>query len=393
MNDSALPRPRRARRASGRVTLDDVARLAGVSPITVSRALRRERSVDPALAERVQAAAQQLGYVPDPAARALASQRSTQVLVLVPMLSNTLFVDLLEAVHRTLFPQGFLPLIGVTHYDAAEEEVLLRTYLPHRPAGLLVTGFDRSEAARQLIARSGVPCVHLMETSEAPGVYCVGFSQLEAGAAITRHLLERGRRRIAFCAAQLDPRTLQRAEGYRRTLREAGVYDPQLEMLSPEGSSIALGARLFEETLRRAPDVDAIFFCNDDIAQGRPAGREPLWRAGAGTGGRGRLQRPGRQRPDGAAPHHRAHPARRGRPRRRRDAAGTDARDTARTALRVAGLRTGRAWQHLTARSVLPETKPGEPGGDGQDFAGAAERLASRSRSAQRRRAPRQYTR
>ena len=206
--------------------------------------------------------------MPDPAARALASQRSSQVLVLVPMLSNALFVDLLEAVHRTLFPEGFQPLIGVTHYDSAEEELLLRTYLPHRPAGLLVTGFDRSEAARQLIARSGVPCVHLMETSGEPGVACVGFSQTDAGAAITRHLLERGRRRIAFCAAQLDPRTLQRAEGYRRALREAGLHDPALEVLSPESSSIALGARLFEDVLRRLPDVDAIFFCNDDIAQG-----------------------------------------------------------------------------------------------------------------------------
>lgn len=248
--------------------MQDVARAAGVSPITVSRALRGERAVAPELAERARAAAEQLGYVPDPAARALASQRSSQVLVLVPMLSNTLFVDLLEAVHRTLFPQGFQPLIGVTHYDAAEEELLLRTYLPHRPAGLLVTGFDRSEAARQLIARSGVPCVHLMETSGEPGVACVGFSQTDAGAAITRHLLERGRRRIAFCAAQLDPRTLQRAEGYRRTLREAGLHDPALEVLSPESSSVALGARLFEDVLRRLPDVDAIFFCNDDIAQG-----------------------------------------------------------------------------------------------------------------------------
>jgi LacI family gluconate utilization system Gnt-I transcriptional repressor len=260
--------PRRARRSSGRVTLADVARAAAVSPITVSRALRGERSVDPELAQRVQEAANALGYVPDPAARALASQRSTQVLVLVPMLSNALFVDLLEAVHRTLFPAGFQPLIGVTHYDTAEEELLLRTYLPHRPAGLLVTGFDRSETARQLIARSGVPCVHLMETSDAPGVHCVGFSQLEAGAAITRHLLERGRRRIAFCAAQLDPRTLQRAEGYRRTLTEAGLYDPRLEWLSPERSSIALGARQLEEVIARAPDVDAIFFCNDDVAQG-----------------------------------------------------------------------------------------------------------------------------
>lgn len=259
---------RRSRRSSGRITLNDVAGAAGVSPITVSRALRGERSVDPELARRVHEAAERLGYVPDPAARALASQRSSQVLVLVPLLSNALFVDLLEAVHRSLFPEGYLPLIGVTHYDSAEEELLLRTYLPHRPAGLLVTGFDRSEAARQLIVRSGVPCVHLMEVSHAPGVACVGFSQQEAGATITRHLIERGRRRIAFCGAQLDPRVLQRAEGYRSALRAAGLYDPRLEMLSPERSSIALGARLFEEMLQRMPGIDAIFFCNDDIAQG-----------------------------------------------------------------------------------------------------------------------------
>lgn len=264
----AITVTRRSRPSSGRITLSDVARAAEVSPITASRALRNARGVDPTLAQRVHEAAEQLGYVPDPAARALASQRSSQVIVLVPLLSNTLFVDLLEAVHRTLFPEGYHPLIGVTHYDSAEEELLLRTYLPLRPAGLLVTGFDRSEASGQLIARSGVPCVHLMETSTTPGVPCVGFSQHDAGAAITRHLLDRGRRRIAFCAAQLDPRVMQRAEGYRHCLAQAGLYDPSLELLSPERSSIALGARLFEDMLARAPDVDAIFFCNDDIAQG-----------------------------------------------------------------------------------------------------------------------------
>jgi LacI family gluconate utilization system Gnt-I transcriptional repressor len=91
-------------RATGRVTLSDVAQAAGVSPITVSRALRGERAVDPALVERVREAARTLGYVPDPAARALASQRSSHVTVLVPMLSNALFVDLLEAVQCSLRP-------------------------------------------------------------------------------------------------------------------------------------------------------------------------------------------------------------------------------------------------------------------------------------------------
>ena len=261
-----LAAPRR--RSSGRITLNDVARAAGVSPISASRALRGERGVASELVQRVKDAAQQLGYVPDPAARALASQRSVQVPVLVPLLSNALFVDVLESVHRTLFPHGYQALIGVTHYDPQEEEQLLRTYLAHRPAGLLVTGFDRTEAARQMIAASGVPCVHLMEMTSAAGVYCVGFSQQDAGHSMTAHLLARGRRKVAFVAAQLDPRTMQRAEGYRRCLREAGLYDPRLELLSPEPSSIRLGAELLAEVLRTRPGVDAVFFCNDDLAQG-----------------------------------------------------------------------------------------------------------------------------
>lgn len=255
-------------RATGRVTLADVAALAGVSPITVSRALRGERTVDPALAERVKEAAAQLRYMPDPAARALASRHSSHVAVLIPMLSNALFVDLLEAVQRTLRPAGYQTLIGITHYNADEEEQLLREQLLHRPAGLLVTGTDRNAATRELIERSGVPCVHLMELGNTPGVYCVGFSQQAAGHAITGHLVQRGHRRIAFVAAQLDPRTLQRAEGYRACLRDHGLYDANLELLSPAPSSMALGSELFAQLLREHPDCDAIFFCNDDLAQG-----------------------------------------------------------------------------------------------------------------------------
>lgn len=258
----------RKRRPSGRITLNEVAQAAGVSPITASRALRGERGVAAELVARVQQAAKELGYVPDPAARALASQRSAQVPVLVPLLSNALFVDVLEAVHSTLQPHGFQTLIGVTHYEPEQEEQLLRTYLAHRPAGLLLTGFDRTETARQLVSQSGVPCVHLMELTEASGVYCVGFSQHDAGRNITQHLVQRGRRRIAFVAAQLDPRTMQRAEGYRTCLRAHGLYDPRLELLSPQPSSIRLGSELFEDMLRTRPGVDAVFFCNDDLAQG-----------------------------------------------------------------------------------------------------------------------------
>lgn len=265
---SRTPAPKKSPRTTGRVTLHDVAGEAGVSAVTVSRALSGQRRVDPEIVARVKAVAARLGYVPDPVARALVSQRSSTVAVLVPLLSNTLFVDVLEAVQATLWPQGYQTVFGVTHYDAAEEERLLRGYLLHRPAGVIVTGFDRTEASRRLLAASGVPCVHLMETSGMPGVHSVGFSQRDAGHAMTKHLLDQGRKAIAFVAAQLDPRTMQRAEGYRRAMREAGLYDPKREFLTPEPSSPALGARLFGEVVGRLPDVDAIFLCNDDLAQG-----------------------------------------------------------------------------------------------------------------------------
>ena len=261
------PSPARPR-STGRVTLADVASIAGVSPITVSRALRGERSVDAELVVRVKAAADRLGYVPDPAARALASRHSTHVALLIPMLSNALFVDLLEGVQRTLRREGFQTLIGVTHYDAGEEEQLLREQLQHRPAGLLVTGVDYRDATRALIRSSGVPCVHLMEISEGPGLYSVGFSQADAAAALTRHLLGRGHRRIAFAAAQLDPRTLQRLEGWRHEMRAAGLHAPTLEWLNPAPSSLVLGGTMFEQIVAQTPPVDAIFFCNDDLAQG-----------------------------------------------------------------------------------------------------------------------------
>jgi LacI family transcriptional regulator, gluconate utilization system Gnt-I transcriptional repressor len=263
-----MNKPPSRSRATGRVTLADVARLAGVSPITVSRALRGERAVDPQLVARVRAAVDQLGYLPDPAARALASRHGSHVAVLIPLLSNALFVDLLEQVQRTLRPAGYQALIGITHYDKQEEEQLLRELLLHRPAGMLVTGTDHSAATRELIGRSGVPCVHLMEATGQPGLHGVGFSQQDAGAAMTRHLLGRGRRRIVFAAAQLDPRTLQRLAGWRQALEAAGCYEPALEWLDPAPSSIGLGARLFEQILARDPGVDAVFFNNDDLAQG-----------------------------------------------------------------------------------------------------------------------------
>ncbi|SDI06449.1 LacI family DNA-binding transcriptional regulator [Pseudomonas panipatensis] len=255
-------------RASGRPTLNEVARRAGVSPITASRALRGVSSVAEALVLKVQEAARELGYVANPAARTLASAQSHSVVVLVPSLSNQLFVDTLEAIHGVLRPQGLEVLIGNFHYSRDEEEDLIRNYLAYQPRGLLLTGFERTESARRMVEASGVPCVYMMDLDSGAGLHCVGFSQLRAGAAAAEHLLSSGRRRLAYVGAQLDQRTLLRGEGFRRALQQAGCYDPALEVLTPRASSVGLGGELFCQLLASQPQVDGIFFGNDDLAQG-----------------------------------------------------------------------------------------------------------------------------
>ncbi|WP_439895243.1 LacI family DNA-binding transcriptional regulator [Pseudomonas syringae] len=255
-------------RSTGRPTLNEVARLAAVSPITASRALRGVTTVAPELVEKVRAAAQSLGYVANPAARALASSRSQTVVVLVPSLSNQLFIETLEAIQDVLRPRGLDVVIGNYHYSPEEEEKLLRNHLVNRPRGILLTGFDRTPASHQMLEASGIPCVHMMELDARQGAYSVGFSQEQAGAQAALHLLGRGRTRLAYMAAQLDTRVLQRGAGFRQVLEDAGLFNADLQVTTPLPSSIGLGGELFARLLDEHPDVDGIFFCNDDLAQG-----------------------------------------------------------------------------------------------------------------------------
>ncbi|MEE4158377.1 LacI family DNA-binding transcriptional regulator [Pseudomonas viridiflava] len=255
-------------RSTGRPTLNEVARLAAVSPITASRALRGVTTVAPELVEKVRAAAQSLGYVANPAARALASSCSQTVVVLVPSLSNQLFIETLEAIQDVLRPRGLDVVIGNYHYSPEEEEKLLRNHLVNRPRGILLTGFDRTPASHQMLEASGIPCVHMMELDPRQGAYSVGFSQEQAGAQAALHLLGRGRTRLAYMAAQLDTRVLQRGAGFRQVLEDAGLFDAELQVTTPLPSSIGLGGELFARLLDEHPDVDGIFFCNDDLAQG-----------------------------------------------------------------------------------------------------------------------------
>ncbi|NHZ99949.1 LacI family DNA-binding transcriptional regulator [Massilia sp. CCM 8734] len=255
-------------RASGKATLASVAARAGVSAMTASRALNQPERVSDAVRARVGLAVAELGYVPNRAARALASAQSNVIVVLVPSLSNAVFTAVLEGIEDAIGSGNYQLLIGNTRYSDAEEEKLLGIYLQSNPDGILLSSLSQSARVTQMLAASNVPLVSMMDLGSAPGQLSVGFSQFDAGRAMTRYLIDKGHTRIGFIGAQLDERTLRRADGYRQAMGEAGLLDARLELMVGGPSTIALGAQLVERMLEQAPDCDAVFCCNDDLAHG-----------------------------------------------------------------------------------------------------------------------------
>ncbi|MBC3869348.1 HTH-type transcriptional regulator GntR [Undibacterium oligocarboniphilum] len=255
-------------RASGKITLAEVAARAGVASMTASRAISQPERVSASLRERVEQAVAELGYVPNRAARALASAQSNVIAVLVPSLSNAVFTEVLAGIQDVLDADNYQLLIGNTRYSDAEEEKLLGIYLQSNPDGILLSGMTHSPRVEQMLQASQIPVVSMMDLAESGQAFAVGFSQFQAGYTMTRYLLDKGHRRIGFMGAQLDERTLKRAEGYRKAMRESGLENNRLEVMVSDPSTIALGAELLGRMLSVAPDCDAIFCCNDDLAHG-----------------------------------------------------------------------------------------------------------------------------
>lgn len=256
------------RRKKGRTTIADVAALAGVSPITVSRALREPARVSEPLRKRIDAAVRDLDYVPDQHARALASARTNVVGVVVPSLTNTVFADVLRGVHDRAEKTDLQVQVANTRYSPVEEERLVRLFLSQSPAGLIVVGIDQTEAAARLLRAAEIPIVQIMELGPEPFDMMVGLSQFDAGRAMTEHLLGAGYRRIAFLAARLDPRSNRRMAGYRAVMAEAGLDDDSLIVQTKAPSAVRVGCELMRKIMEQRPDIDAVFCNNDDVALG-----------------------------------------------------------------------------------------------------------------------------
>lgn len=253
---------------TSRITLSDVALAADVSPITVSRALRDPSKVSPLARDRIDRAIRELGYVPNPAARALASGRTDIVGVIIPSVSNNVFADVMRGIDEGLQGSPLIVQLGTTRYSPLTEEQLIRVFLSQRPAGLIVAGHDQSPAARALLAGAECPVVQIMEVGPDPIDLAVGLSHFDGARAAAEHLLAQGYRAPAFLGAQMDPRSQRRLAGFRACLEAAGLGGDDPVVTTPEPSSVSLGCRLFADLMARLPQTDAVLCNNDDLALG-----------------------------------------------------------------------------------------------------------------------------
>ncbi len=255
---------------TGAVTMQTVARMAGVSAMTVSRALKSDASVSQETRDRVLDIVRRVGYVPDATARTFATRRSGFVAALVPSLNNSNFAETVHGMSEVFDAAGLQMLLGDTEYSLSREEDLIRALLQRRPEAIVLTGGAHSDGARKLIANADVPIVETWDLPKEPLGDVVGFSNEEAGAAMVQYLYQRGRRRIGFVGGRtsFDTRGTQRRTGFKRVARALGLPIDRIILAGKTPVSMAQGAAALESMLTRWPDVDAIVCVSDLSAFG-----------------------------------------------------------------------------------------------------------------------------
>lgn len=267
MDAEAVRRVRR-RRGAARVTLNDVAGRAGVSPSTVSLYLRKPDAVLPATGRQIADAIEAMGYVPNLVAGGLAAGSSRVVSIIVPSIRNAFFAETVSTIQAELASEGLQVLLGHTEYDDGAEEALVRTALSWAPAAIVLTGLGHADPVRRLLGGSAAPVIEMWELGGEPLDMAVGFDHAEVGRSAARHLLARGATRLAFVGARMseDRRARQRAGGFAEVCAAAGAPCEVLDHAGP--ASVEAGAILLGRALGAAGRPAAIGCSNDLIALG-----------------------------------------------------------------------------------------------------------------------------
>jgi LacI family transcriptional regulator, gluconate utilization system Gnt-I transcriptional repressor len=258
--------PRRTRRGSGAVTLHDVAKLAGVAPITASRALNTPEQVSAEVRKKVGDAVARTGYVPNLLAGGLASSRSRLVAAVVPTISGPVFLETMQSLTEALAERGYQLMLGQAGYAGSREDALLEAIIGRRPDGIVLTGIMHSAEGRRRLLASGIPVVETWDLTPTPIDMLVGFSHVDVGRAVAEFLVGKGRRRYAVVAGN-DERAQRRLDAFRAAIGAKGLA-PVQTVVVPAPTSLRSGRAALAELITRAPDIDAVFCSSDLLALG-----------------------------------------------------------------------------------------------------------------------------
>ncbi|CAH5297476.1 DNA-binding transcriptional regulator IdnR [Klebsiella oxytoca] len=251
---------------NNRMTLQDIANLAGLNKMTVSRYLRDPGQVSERSRELISKVMEENNYIPNRAPEILLNARSKTIGVLIPSFRNQIFADVLAGIESVTSAHQYQTLIANYEYDPQREEREVLNLLSYNIDGLILTGKQHSDRMVQYVRASGIPVAELMDFGGQQLDIQVGFDNEKAAWDMTNAFLESGKRAIAFFGSMDDPRDLSRFHGTELALAAHGLKP--YHMAPRTISSVALGRQMFLQMQQVRPDIDAIFCTNDDLAVG-----------------------------------------------------------------------------------------------------------------------------
>lgn len=249
-----------------RPTLQDVANLVGVTKMTVSRCLRDPNSVSPAVQEKVLAAVEELGYIPNRAPDILSNAKSHAIGVLVPSLTNQVFAEVIRGIEQVTGPAGYQTMLAHYGYSSELEEQSVASLLSYNVDAIILSENVHTERVKKMLQTASIPVVEIMDSISPRIEQAVGFDNFSAAKDMTKAMLAKGCKQIVYLAARMDERTRQKMSGFNQAMNEAGL-EP-LALQTEAASSFTLGARLLGDVIEKHPKVDGIFCTNDDLAIG-----------------------------------------------------------------------------------------------------------------------------
>ncbi len=250
------------------VSIKDVARAAGVSHPTVSRALRGSPLVLPGTAQQIQRTAEAMGYKPSAVARSLVTQKSWTIGVVVASIADPFYGEVASGIEEVASANGYSVILANSPIDPAREVAVVRSLQEHRVDGILVTASRVGELYISISSEMRIPIVLINNQHDGEFVYSVSIDNVGGAFAATMHLIELGHKHIAYLGDSLGFQTdKERFAGYRKALARHGIsFNKELAASSnglPEESAEAVRELL---SLKKPPT--AIFCYNDMSALG-----------------------------------------------------------------------------------------------------------------------------